>query len=63
MTTKETRFFFTSRGEEAIQLEGILHHPSGENLPAAIICHPHSLYGGSMDVSLMVTLDGVRQGL
>jgi len=56
MTTKETRFFFTSRGEEAIQLEGILHRPSGENLPAAVICHPHSLYGGSMDVSLVVSI-------
>ena len=55
MTLKDTRFFFTSR-EEAIQLEGILHRPRGENLPAAVICHPHSLYGGSMDVSLVVSI-------
>jgi alpha/beta superfamily hydrolase len=56
MTIKETRLFFTSRGEEALQLEGILHHPGGKNLPAAIICHPHSLYGGSMNVSLVVSI-------
>ena len=56
MTLKDTRFFFTSRGEEAIQLEGTLDRPSGKNLPAAVICHPHSLYGGSMDVSLVVSI-------
>ena len=56
MTIKETRLFFTSRGEEAIQLEGVLHHPGGMNLPAAIVCHPHSLYDGSMDVSLVVSI-------
>lgn len=56
MTIKETGLFFTSRGEEAVRLEGILHYPSGRNLPAAVICHPHSLYGGSMDVSLVVSI-------
>jgi alpha/beta superfamily hydrolase len=56
MTIKETDLFFTSRGEEAIRLEGVLHHPGGNNLPAAVICHPHSLYGGSMDVSLVVSI-------
>ena len=56
MTIKKTRLFFTSRGEEAIQLEGILHHPDGKNLPAAVICHPHSLYGGSMDVPMVVSI-------
>lgn len=54
MTIQETRLFFTSSGEEAIQLEGTLHHPDGSDLPAAVICHPHSLYGGSMDVPLVV---------
>jgi alpha/beta superfamily hydrolase len=56
MTIKETSLFFTSRGEEPIQLEGILHHPGGKNLPTAVICHPHSLYGGSMDVFLVVSI-------
>lgn len=54
MTIKETRLFFTSTAEEAIQLEGVLHHPGGQDLPAAVVCHPHSLYGGSMDVSLVM---------
>jgi alpha/beta superfamily hydrolase len=56
MTIKETRLFFTSGGEETIRLEGILHHPGDENSPTAVICHPHSLYGGSMDVSLVVSI-------
>lgn len=56
MHIEETRFFFTSGGEETIRLEGILHHPGGKRLPAAAICHPHSLYGGSMDVSLVVSI-------
>ena len=56
MTIKETGLFFTSRGEEAIRLEGVLHHPGGKHLPAAVICHPHSLYGGSMDVSVVVSI-------
>ena len=57
MTIKETRLFFTSsKKEEAIQLEGALHHPGGMNLPAAVVCHPHPLYGGSMDVSLVVSI-------
>ena len=56
MTIKETRLFFTPRGEEAIKLEGILHHPGSKDLPAAIICHPHSLYGGSMDVPLVARI-------
>jgi predicted alpha/beta-hydrolase family hydrolase len=56
MRIKETRLFFTSKGEEAIRLEGVFHHPGGRNHPAAVICHPHSLYGGSMDVSLVVSI-------
>lgn len=55
MNVKETKLFFTSK-EEALRLEGILHRPAGRNLPAAVVCHPHSLYGGSMDVSLVVTI-------
>jgi alpha/beta superfamily hydrolase len=56
MPIKETGFFFTSKGEEPIQLECTLHRPDGNDLPAAIVCHPHSLYGGSMDVSLVVSI-------
>jgi alpha/beta superfamily hydrolase len=56
MTIKQTRLFFPVGGEQAIQLEGVLHHPGGDNLPAAVICHPHSLYGGNMDVSVVVNI-------
>jgi hypothetical protein len=37
MTIKETGLFFPSKGEEAIRLEGILRHPAGKDLPAAVI--------------------------
>jgi len=34
----------------SISLEGILTIPEGTSpLPAVVICHPHPLYGGSMD--------------
>lgn len=34
----------------SIRLEGILTRPEGASLfPAAVVCHPHPLYGGSMD--------------
>jgi alpha/beta superfamily hydrolase len=56
MTIKQTRLFFPVGGKQAIQLEGVIHHPGGKNLPTAVICHPHSLYGGSMDVPLVVSI-------
>ena len=44
---KETRVSFPSGG---LVLEGILAIPEAtERLPAVIVCHPHPLYGGSMD--------------
>jgi len=44
---KETRVNFPSSG---LVLEGILAIPEGEGpFPAAIVCHPHPLYGGNMD--------------
>jgi alpha/beta superfamily hydrolase len=30
---------------------------------SAIICHPHPMYGGSMDNNVVITLQGVFQGL
>lgn len=33
-----------------LRIEGILHIPDGEGpFPAVVVCHPHPLYGGSMD--------------
>jgi alpha/beta superfamily hydrolase len=44
---KKTRVSFSSGG---LVLEGILATPEGDGLfPAVIVCHPHPLYGGSMD--------------
>ena len=38
-------------------LEGILGIPEGiEPFPAVIICHPHSLFGGSMDNNVVVSI-------
>jgi len=40
---------FSSRGTPAVELEGVLHAPQGAGeWPAAIVCHPHPLGGGSM---------------
>lgn len=51
---KKTRVSFPS-GELA--LEGILAIPEGaEPFPAVIVCHPHPLYGGSMDNNVVSSL-------
>jgi len=51
---KETRVSFPS-GE--LFLEGILAIPKGAGaFPAVIVCHPHPLYGGSMDNNVVSSL-------
>ena len=51
---KETRVNFPS-GE--LFLEGILTIPEGAGpFPAVIVCHPHPLYGGSMDNNVVYSL-------
>jgi len=54
----EHHITFNSREASPIQLEGILHLPAGKEGkgPGAVICHPHSLYGGSMEVPLVVAI-------
>jgi alpha/beta superfamily hydrolase len=53
----EERVFFTSAEAVPLQLEGVLHSPSGETKPrpTVVLCHPHSLHGGSMEVPVVVT--------
>jgi len=51
---KRTRVSFSSGG---LFLEGILAIPEGAGLfPAVIVCHPHPLYGGSMDNNVVCSL-------
>jgi len=51
---KETRIIFPSGG---LSLEGILAVPEGRGpFPAVIVCHPHPLYGGSMDNNVVYSL-------
>jgi alpha/beta superfamily hydrolase len=54
----ERHVTFNSREASPIQLEGILHLPAGKEgkQPGAVICHPHSLYGGSMEVPLVAAI-------
>ncbi len=43
---KEQPVTFASDG---LRLEGLLAHPDGAaDVPGAVVCHPHPLYGGSM---------------
>jgi hypothetical protein len=44
---------FTSEG---LTLEGILHQPLSTPFPAAIVCHPHPLFGGDMNNSVVVAV-------
>jgi alpha/beta superfamily hydrolase len=45
---------FRGLGPDALTYEGALHTPEGAGpFPAALICHPHSLLGGSMEVKLL----------
>jgi alpha/beta superfamily hydrolase len=44
---------FTS---EDLTLEGILHEPASTPFPAAIVCHPHPLYGGDMNNNVVVAV-------
>jgi alpha/beta superfamily hydrolase len=51
---KETRVSFYS---SELLLEGILAIPDGAGpFPAVIVCHPHPLYGGSMDNNVVCNL-------
>ena len=44
-------------GCENIKLEGVLNKNSEQK--AAIICHPHPLYGGNMDNPVVMAISGL----
>ncbi len=50
------RVSFASSDAPPLQLEGVLHRPDDNSgpYPAVLLCHPHSLMGGSMDVPVIV---------
>ncbi len=41
---------------EGLSLEGVLHRPTGDHFPAAIVCHPHPLYGGDMSNNVVTAV-------
>jgi alpha/beta superfamily hydrolase len=53
----EQAVFFPSGAAEGVQLEGVLHRPGVDDRrrAAVVLCHPHSLMGGSMDVPVIVS--------
>jgi hypothetical protein len=51
--TSSTPITFTSEG---LTLTGILHQPASAFFPAAAVCHPHPLYGGDMNNSVVVAV-------
>jgi alpha/beta superfamily hydrolase len=50
------RVSFASSDAPPLQLEGVLHRPDDNSgpYPAVLLCHPHSLMGGSMDVPVIM---------
>ncbi len=50
----EQHVFFSSRG---LKLEGMYYQaPASTPLPAAVICHPHPVYGGTMDNNVVMAV-------
>jgi alpha/beta superfamily hydrolase len=53
------RIVFPSGGSHPVQLEGMLHTVEGVGPhPAAVVCHPHPLGGGSMHNALVRAIAG-----
>ena len=47
-------FTFLGPGPDGLRYQGLLHVPAGTGpFPAVVISHPHSAYGGSMEVPLV----------
>lgn len=56
MPNREQAVRFPSGGANPVELEGVLHQPEAERYAAAIVCHPHPLYGGTMGNSVVVAI-------
>jgi alpha/beta superfamily hydrolase len=54
---QEERIFFHSVEAEPLRLEGVIHVPADGTppRPAVVLCHPHSLYGGSAEVPVILS--------
>ncbi len=58
---QEVRQEYVKFSSTGINLEGILHMPAGDGpFPGVVVCHPHPLYGGSMDNNVVMA---ISQGL
>ena len=54
---KPSSVTFPTASSSALRLEGILHHVEADGqVPAAVICHPHPLGGGSMHNGVVVAI-------
>lgn len=48
---------FSSAGDDPVQLEGRYHYLEGDGQwPAAVVCHPHPLGGGTMHNKVVVSI-------
>src|SRR5258708_33693766 len=56
---KELPIKFRSR---ELTLEGLMANPRGD-APAAVVCHPHPMYGGSMFNNVVEAILGALWGL
>jgi alpha/beta superfamily hydrolase len=64
---QEESIFFDSLEAEPLRLEGVIHIPTDgiPPRPAVVLCHPHPLHGGSMEVPVILTIarELARRGL
>ncbi len=59
---RQTAISFKSKG---LTLEGVLSVPQGQTgpFPAAVLCHPHPLFGGTMDNTVITAVAGALDGV
>ena len=59
---RQTAVSFKSKG---LTLEGVLTVPQGRTgpFPAVVLCHPHPLFGGTMDNNIIAAVTGTLDGV